>query len=453
MPQDVRRDPLPDGRPGGESVAEDDVFRVHVRSLHDARSFGLADDRLGLAPQGGITLEWSIYPLPKGDHWAFVNAVSRNWGVNFTKPGAFIFAHRWSTGLTGEQYAQWMHDRGLRYICGGIAQYSGGSYAHGTGILSAPEFVACERGWTHKTAAADPDLVPIAYFHAQCCTEPDCRTKYADSRLLDDGGNQIEYPHSQVLPLFVPTEANSYGKAIWGFVNCLVDDIGAKGIYWDEMSYSVQRYAPGLPWDGCTVAIDRSTHEVTGKTTSIPLIMQPLSLRIVDCIRGRGLLLMANTQAFTRTMMRQQIVRFVEGNTSSAVADTSLGFPLGLGNRPAEETHTKSTRHVRELLKRGALYCGHYYSRDAAPWNFTAVMYPIKPEQIGPGYVLGAERIHTAVSGRFGFGDGSSAEVCVVNAAGERVSGMHAEVHEGHRHLYEIRMPGDHFAVLVKRPA
>jgi hypothetical protein len=433
-------------------VAEDDIFRVHVRSFHDQRSFGLADDRLGLAPRSSLALEWSIYPVPAGDYWAFINAVRRKWDVNFTIPGAFIFAHRWQAGLTGEQYAQWMRERGLEHICGGIAQYADGRYAHGTGILFAPEFVARERDWTHKMVAADPGLVPIAYFHAQCCTEPDSRTKYADSRLLDGSGQQIDYPHSQELPLFVPIEGNSYGKAIWGFIDTLIDNIGAKGIYWDEMSYSVERFAHGLPWDGCTVSIDPQTHEVTGKLTSVPLIMQPLALRIVDYVRGKGLFFMANTQAHTRTMMQKRIVRFVEGNSFSAMSDTHLGCPLGLGNRTIEATHQESTRHVRELLKRGAVYYGHYYSRPAAPWNFTGVMFPITPEQIGPGYVLGRERIHTAVSGRFGFPDGAAADVYVVNADGERVeSGMVTEVQEAGRRLYELRMPSDHFAILVRR--
>ncbi|MBU0611685.1 MAG: hypothetical protein KKI08_27660, partial [Armatimonadetes bacterium] len=353
-------------------VAEDDVFRVHVRSLHDAKTFGLADDRLGLAPNSTVTLEWSIYPSPQPDYWAFVNAVRRNWGVNYTIPGAFVFAHKWPAGLTGEQYAQWMHDRGVKYICGGIAKYASGLYAHGTCILSAPEFVARERDWTQKMKADDPALVPIAYFHAQCCTEPDGRTKYADARLLDGKGEQIEYPHGQVLPLYVPIEGNSYGKAIWGYVDCLIDDIGVKGIYWDEMSYSVQQVASHLPWDGHTVAIDRVTHQVTGKLTSVPLIMQPLALKIVDHIQGKGLFFMANTQAHTRTMMRQKLVRFVETGSYSALAETNLGCPLGLGNHSTEDTHAESATHVRELLKRGAVYYGHYYSRDAAPWNFTS---------------------------------------------------------------------------------
>jgi hypothetical protein len=433
-------------------VAEDDVFRVHVRSLHDPQTFGLADDRLGLAPNASVTLEWSIYPSLNGDYWTFVNAVRRNWGVNFTIPGAFVFAHRWPTGLTGEQYAQWMHDRGVKYICGGIAQYPDGMYAHGTGILFAPEFIARERDWSRKMAAADPSLVPVQYFHAQCCTEPDSRTRYADSRLLDAQGKQIDYPHAWVLPLFVPTESNSYGKAIWGYVNTLIDDIGAKGIYWDEMSYSVERYAQGLPWDGHTVTMDPRTHEITGKLTSIPLAMQSLSLKIVDYIRGKGLFFMANSQAHTRTMMRKNIVCFVETGSYSALSDTHLGCPLGLGNHSDEPTQAESAEHVRELLQRGAVYYGHYYSRDPAPWNFTSIMFPITPQQIGPGYVLGKERLHTAISGRFGFPDGAAAEVYVVNASGERVtSGMVSEVREAGKRLYEIRMPSDHFAILVRQ--
>ena len=432
-------------------VAEDDVFRVHVRSFHNPRTFGLADDRLGIAPQSSVTLEWSVYFLPGGDYWAFVNAVRRNWGVNYTIPGAFIFGGYLPKDFTSEQYAQWMHDRGLKYICGGIAKYPNGKYAHGTGITFAPEFLAQERNWSTKMAAADPDLVPIAYFHAHCCTEPDSRRKYADARLLDDKGEQIDYPYRYELPLFVPIEGNSYGKAIWRYVDALIDDVGAKGIYWDEMAYSVKRYAHGLPWDGHTVAINARTHQTICKLTSVPLIMESLKLKIVDYIRGKGLFFMANTQPHTRTMMRKRIVRFVETNTFSALANTHLGCPLGLGNRTVEATHADSARHVRELLKRGGVYYGHYYDRSPATWNFTSIMFPITPQEIGPGYVLGEERIHTAVSGRFGFTDGSPAEVYVVNANGERVeAGMVKEVREAAKRLYEIRMPSDHFAILVR---
>ncbi len=433
-------------------VAEDDVFRVHVRSFHKPGVLGLSDDRLGLGPGGTVTLEWAVYPVPRGDYWSFVNAVRRNWDVNYTIPGAFTFAGRLPKGLTAGQYANWMHDRAVKYICGGIAKYPNGKYAHGTGVTFAPDFIAAERDWTTKMIAGDPGLVPIAYFHAQCCTEPNARGKYADSRLLDERGEQVDYPYRYELPLFVPTENNSYGKAIWKYVDALIDGIGAKGIYWDEMTYSVRRYAHGPTWDGHSVAIDRKTHRVTGTLSSVPLVMQSLKLKIVDYIRGKGLFFMANTQPHTRTMMRKKIVRFVETGSYSAMVNTHLGCPLGLGNHDVEDTQADSARNVRELLLRGGVYYGHYYNREPAPWNFTSVMFPITPQQIGPGYVLGRERIHTAVSGRFAFPDGARAEVYVVDAEGRRVgNGMVRETMQAGKRFYEFRMPSDHFAILVRK--
>jgi len=178
--------------------------------------------------------------------------------------------------------------------------------------------------------------------------------------------------------------------------------------------------------------------------------MQQLKLDIIGHLRERGRLLMANTQPATRTMTRQKILRFVETGSYAAVTGTHLGCPWALGNHHMEKTHADATRHVRRILDHGAVYCGHYYYREPAPWNFTDVMYPITPVEIHEGVVLGKERIHTARSGRFGWPDGSRADVYVVSSDGARVAaGMVEEVTDDGKRLYEIRMPSDHFAVLV----
>jgi hypothetical protein len=98
------------------------------------------------------------------------------------------------------------------------------------------------------------------------------------------------------------------------------------------------------------------------------------------------------------------------------------------------------------------VYHGWQYLREPAAWNFTDVMFPITPVEIHEGVVLGAERILTARSGRFGWPDGAAADVYVVDAEGKPVpTGMVREIIRNGRRLYEIRMPGDHFAILVKR--
>lgn len=433
-------------------VAEDDIFRIHLRAFAEPDGPGLADERLGLEAGASVTLEWSIYPVPGGDYWDFVNAVRRTWDVNFTIPGQFYFFYPPAKDHTPESYAQWLRSRDIDIVCGGIAKYADGKYAHGTGILFAPEFVAAEAEAVAKIKQGAPEVTVMAYFHGQLCTEPEAETKYADSVLLDANGEHLSYPYSYRIPLYLPTLENSYGKALPRFVDCLLGDIGVDGIYWDEMTYSVLQWAPHGPWDGYSVAIDPDTHAVTGTMCSVTLLMQPLHVELVRRMREGGRFMMANGQAATRTMTELKIVRFVETGTYQAIRDTHLGCPIGLGNHHEEKTQADAALTVRRILEQGAVTYGHYYIREPVEWNYTSVMWPITPAELHEGVVLGEERIHTARSGRFGFPDGAVAEVYVVDGEGARVTDADVvEVTEDGRRLYEVRMPGDHFAVLVKR--
>lgn len=433
-------------------VAVDDVSRVHVRSFGEAAAIGLGDWELGLEPGKSITLQWSVYPAVHGDYWDFVNAVRRAWDANFTIPGPFCFTMQFRNQRPEEWYGDWINRRGLKIVAGGIAQFPDGRYAHGTGILHAPQWVAREADWTHKAQAAVPGLEVLSYFHAQCCSEPGGEEKYADARLLDRGGQHLGYPFSYRLPLYVPTRENSYGRALWDYVHTCLDKIGATGLYWDEMSYSLTEYAYQAPWDGVTVIIDPRTHAVTGKRSSVTLLMQPLELDVVHFLRQHKKFLLANTQATTRTMLRQQVLRFVEAGSYSAMVGTHLGCPLGLGNHHLETTQADSARCAREILRQSGVYYGWQYQRQPAAWNFTSVMYPLTPVELREGVVLGQERILTARSGVFGWPDGAAAEVYVVDPTGQRVpQPAVAMLDRGGRRLYEIRMPSDQFAVLVRK--
>jgi hypothetical protein len=311
-------------------VAVDDVFRVHVKSFVSPGVLGLADEQLGFAPGKPITLQWSVYPVLHGDYWDFVNAVGRVWDANYTIPGPSCFTMHFRAKRSVEWFRQWIRQRGLKIVCGGIAEYPNGRYAHGTGILFAPRWVAQETDWTRKMLSAAPEAKVLAYFHAQCSTEPGGEEKYDDSRLIDEQGEHLGYPGPYRLPLYLPTRENSYGKALWGFVGTCLDEIGTSRLYWDEMSHSILEFAYQAPWDGCTVRIDPRTHAVIGRLSSVSLLMQPLQLDIVKYRRDRGKFIMANTQATTRTMLEQHIVRFVETGSYSAMLGTHLGCPLGL---------------------------------------------------------------------------------------------------------------------------
>ena len=132
---------------------------------------------------------------------------------------------------------------------------------------------------------------------------------------------------------------------------------------------------------------------------------------------------------------------------------THLGCPLGLGNHHLEKTQADAARNVREILRQGGLYYGWQYQREPAAWNFTDVMYPDYSrwnstrvwcwEQNGstpPGRDVSAGR--TVRPPRFTW---STPRGTACRRAWSARSAAHG------RRLYEIRMPGDHFAILVKR--
>lgn len=433
-------------------VAEDDVFRLHARQFAGPDGVGLSDDRLGIPPGKTITLQWSVYPAAEADYWDFINGVRRNWGVNFTIPGPFTFTMRFRGERPASWYGQWARDRDLKIVAGGIATFPDGRYAHGTGILFAPQWVACERDWIQKMLSAAPEMKALCYCHAQISSEPDGETKYADCKLIDASGHHLGYPYRYRLPLYLPTRENSYGKALWGYVHTCLDKIGASGLYWDEMSHSLVEYAHDAPWDGCTVQIDPKTHTVRGKLSSVTLLMQPLQLEILAYLRQHNKFLLANTQATTRTMTRQRVLRFVETGSYSAVLGTHLGCPLGLGNHHPEKTQADSAKQVREILRRGGVYYGHTFDRPPPAWNFAKVMYPITPVELHEGVVLGQERILAARPGCFGWADGAAADAYVVDAQGNRVERPDVEeVHRAGGRCYQVRMPANCFVVLVRR--
>lgn len=435
-------------------IAEDDIFRVHVKSFHSGRVIGLTDDQLGIVPGSSVTLEWSIYPVPGGDYWDFVNAVRRNWGVNYTIPGPYCSAVHFRNRKPADWYVQWVRRRGLKIICSVIPKYRDRSYAHGTGIRFATNWVTSQAGWMRKLLAAAPDVKVLVYFHAQICSEPGGEKKYADALLVDPKREHDGSSKRPRLPRYVPTRHNSYGKALWDVVRTFLDDMNASGLYWDQMSHSESRFTDGKPWDGHTVIIDRKTHAVIGKRSSVPLLMQPLKLDIVRHLRQRGKLLIANTQPATRTMMREKIVRFVETLRYSKVIETHFGCPLALGNhhQPYEPTQAAAALNVRRILEFGAAYYGHKYVREPPQWNFTDVMYPITPVELRKNVLLAEERILTARSGRFGWPDGAAADIYVVDENGGRVKNPTIkELSTDGRRLYEVHVPNNHFAVLVKK--
>ena len=445
-------------------IAEDDIFRNHVRAFAEPGAVGISDPRLGIAPGTSHTLTWSIYPLPKGDYWDFINAVRRNWGSNFTIPAMFTFDHGADIPRSNTEVAQWVKTRGAKWICTGqtvynaeeIAKYGGrcsNFLGEGTAISLAKHWCSNVVKWVSQVRAADPTAKPMVYLDSMICTEPDADKKYSDCRVLDSAGKQVSTPYSYPIYLYLPTPDNSYGKALFKTVRWLCEDLKVGGIYNDEFCFSPPaEFAYGLPWDGCSVDIDPVSHRVIRKSSSVTLLLQPWKKQMVAYLRRRGDVIIGNGPLRTQTMLKLKVPTCTETASYSFIIETHLGSPIGLTTHDSESDEATRVHTVRRLLDYGGLPAIYAWLNDPVGNHFSKTLYPITPVELRPGVVLGKERIVTNRSGLFGWVDGSLADVYVFDGNGKVVEEPRVRVVKQHRErLTEVRIPGDCFAVLVKK--
>ena len=448
--------------------AEDDVFRVHVRCLADEQAVTLSDPRLGIAPGESHTLEWSVYPVPNGDYWDVINAVRRNWGCNIAIPGPGLFDHATDGGMSQGRFDDMVHSRRLKLaftgqtaFIGSEVETHGGEHkvdlAEGTAIPLAAEWGARTRQWVAKLHAADPRVRTLVYLHPAICTEPGAETKYADCRLLDRDGKHVTSPYRYPVYEYLATLDNAYGRALFGTVEWILREIAPDGIYMDEISRgSVPQYAYHAQWDGCTVEIDQQTHAVEGRMSSVVLLGQPWKTELVRLLRERGGLLVGNSPCYTRTMVDWRMPMFAETGSYSFLRDMHLSTPWGLGNHDNANNDRARSTMVRKALEHGCAITVYSWGDRPEGLHYMHVMYPITPQELRPAMILGRERIVTTRSGRYGWPDrrAGGTVTYVFDGEGKPVADpMVKTVHQAARTLTEVRMPSDHFAVLVRAEA
>ncbi|HJN18603.1 MAG TPA: hypothetical protein QGH10_24085 [Armatimonadota bacterium] len=165
----------------------------------------------------------------------------------------------------------------------------------------------------------------------------------------------------------------------------------------------------------------------------------------MEYLKSRGKTVIANGPHYTRTMSGWGLQCFVESAPEdNAVVGAHLSHPLCLTDYSNPDPRTQCDIARRLLDRAGISFAG---------FSIEAPMFPITPIELRAGVVIGEERILTNRSGRFGWGDDSSADVYVLDGQGERVAAPDVtEVRKGNAVFTELRMPANHLAVLVRQP-
>ena len=431
-------------------VAEDEATRNHIVAERRNNTVSMHEPNVGIPGGAEATLEYTLYLLPSPDYFALVNRVRRAWGVNQRLVGPFCFGapppglecavaalppwveYAWKPGkrLTREQYRAQLQKEiaALRKSHPGITLLA----------MCECNLVTIDKGDVPggerlpKTGKVCEGVYGYLMSHEQSrllAAHP-----LADSMLRSkDGRIYVDtfYPAEPCLDLQVQIEKGNgrFRQAMEQFT-WLTTEVGFDGIYFDQ-------FAPGCNggvhrkdrcsfdrWDGRTVILAQDgtiaeklyDYAVTGTSGRVELIQGLLK---------RGKFFVANTQPITKATAVAGTMRFMEmesDNIAPILAATGRPplcrqelmcqlscAPIALGIRPPrysadpKERARLLHRAVILGLRHGVVY--YLYNKwvdlKVGGYGIISKMFPITPVELGEGFVVGKERILTAVTRGF----------------------------------------------------
>jgi len=225
-----------------------------------------------------------------------------------------------------------------------------------------------------------------------------------------------------------PEVGNARYALLMDQVKFLIDEVGLDGVYFDMFALgqwgSMRAY--GVPWDGLSADICFETGEWRRPYKDCGLAAVQAKLNVLDYLFSRGKVVVANRQATSREEQTLPVYRFTE--TGSAVGAcartwrpgtqppglpylfvTQLNTPIGLG--VAGGGSEANDAPTRWMMKAAIIYLRHgmvFYPQGMPEPPMTEEhteafgvlkhMFPITPVELGEGFLVGKERILTAVS-------------------------------------------------------
>ena len=443
---------------GMGAVAEDNAMRLQMGARAIANKVSFRTDQLGLAPAETYALRWALYP-GSTDYFDFVNAVRRDWDVNYTVLGPFDFfdARSLETEEGREAARQLLVRKHMKLfaLVPWFEYYNGWPYtrdAYRALMTQAMSFLGEVVPDARLLACVETNLVPVplSFFgetipkegwpigrdiggkYGQKAT-PEMTAKvdaspWRDSCIREADGNVVldcwyvqHYREPPALNLMVyPEIGNHRHGRMLEQLGWLLDEVGFDGAYIDQfsMAYSTgrDRYTRER-WDGRTVRLD-ATGRVQEKLADLGLVSAPARKAWVEFVLDRDKTVVCNSQPAVEELQRLRSFRFMETQgydplagdgppLQPRLAKGQLHSPIGLGHSfPSGAGADFFMRTLIAHLRFGLLY--YCYSTnfpadgerggEFGPLNH---MFPFTPIELHEGWVLGEERLITCVSGDF----------------------------------------------------
>jgi hypothetical protein len=448
-------------------MAREDVMRGFVNLFWNkkaARPFaGFELWHHVLPPRGTCMLHWTIVPTVADDYWKFVNTMRNILNTNFTIPGLAVFVssvHPVRT-MSDAEIKEYVKNRGIEffltdhYTKPDPKNTSQRLVVQGTDALNdnIAESRAEFRELVSKIKKAVPEAKVLIYFHSTLCSDENAFTKYAGCRALANGKGVS--PYVGMILLF-PTLTNSYGRDLAKVIELDTKEVGADGIYWDEMCGGYCGEAD--EWCGRHSIVSRDDYTVGKRYSFTPQLLTPWQEMIVKKLQSEGKWVIANTNPTTETMTKLHFPRFVEYNNYDSCALGQLYTPITVTQAERSNSPENILAQAREYLGHGSL------TYELAPYNqgpaasvginfdnLMKNMYPFTPIEIRPGVMIGKERILISRPGKFGWGDGSMpSQIKIFNEKGRLVDGSEWITKYPDKGLTAVRLPSGYTAALLR---
>ena len=467
---------LPRDDSGVALVTPDDVLRNHASfEFDDAnQTAAIVDDWFGLEPGNSYAMDWGVYATDTENDFDLINMLRADWlpdpfqirgGYNFFEPDAI---------LAYDDDALREH---LEMLNINVAMSQGGwldrkLQAAGTPNIGHGPIVASElyadyrdrlRQAVEKLHRLRPGIKCLIYYDARLIAGEEYVERYEDSIVRNaDGSPRVlrrDTAWGMPLALVVPTLNSALGRDILEKIPTMVlDEIGADGLYWDEMRFGFGLMPDYGHTDGYTYQIDPQGGEVIAACGAPELVGLDLKLALLDAFEERGAMVVGNGPPGTRTEYDREVVRFCENmvpHRPSSVLRTTMYTPISYAGysvyHEPDVSEADFLADIRRKIEDGNLYLFsatmfyHLFTHE----NLATYQFPITPIELDHGVIIGEERIITLREGTFGWpGEAWSGEIILFDGDQRVISRKPVEATA--RGLVQIELPEGGAAVIVR---
>lgn len=420
---------LPHDGVGVGIAAYDDVLRMHGMLYFDdeRQAGGLRDDWFGLPPRGQYTMTWAVYCTATDNVFDLVNLLRHDWGVSYPIAGGHNFfepdqildyddaklkAHLEQLNIKVTMSQGGWVDRKLLVA---------GQRNVGHGPIVAGDYYADYRlrlrAACEKLRRLRPGIKCLIYYDSWLVTGEGIAERYADSFYTRADGRPRNYqPVSEfAFPLanVVPTLDNTMGRETLAKIpGMILDEIGADGLYWDEIANNFQGNADYAHPDPYTYLASAEPGVAPRPCGAPDLAAQPFKLAFMKAFLDRGATIVGNGPPTTLTEQKFAFTRFTETDIPhhpGLVSKTWLHTPVSYAGYATYHLPTVSEADfladIKEKLWNANLYLFsapmfyHLFTHE----NLATYQYPITVLGLDEGVVVGKERIVTLRPGRYGW--------------------------------------------------